>query len=141
VWLDKELSAKLRRIAAALVQSHFPVNVILVDDDYIQKLNRDFRGLDRPTDVISFSYIDDVEMVPAGESPVGEVYVSYETLEREAELKGIEVKNLFLRTGVHGLLHVVGYEHQTDGEARRMEREERRLLLDEMSPSEVDQLL
>ena len=139
-WLDDELADKLRRIAESLQETISPVDVIIVDDRYIQKINREFRGLDRPTDVISFSYLGDVEPNAADDSPVGEVYISHETLEREASSQGLDVRHLFLRIGVHGLLHVLGYDHHSDSDLRRMEAEEKRLLGDAMSPAEVEAL-
>jgi probable rRNA maturation factor len=139
-WLDQELAGKLRRIAASIEDTDHPVDVILVDDNYIRGINRDFRGHDSPTDVISFSYINDIGSALAGDDLAGEIYVSYETLEREANSQAIAVKNLFLRIGVHGLLHVVGYDHDTEADTERMEQEERRLLGDEMTASEVDEL-
>jgi probable rRNA maturation factor len=140
-WLDEQLAGKLQRIAGVLEYSDLPVDVVLVDDRYIQRINRDYRGLDRPTDVISFSYLDDMDASPAQDDLAGEIFVSYETLEREANSKGLDVKNLFLRIGVHGLLHVLGFDHGSDADAERMEREERRLLRDEMTSSQVDELI
>jgi probable rRNA maturation factor len=139
-WLDQDLVAKLRRIAETLEQTYSPVDIILVDDHYIRKINREFRGVDRATDVISFSYMNDSNANPAGDDRAGEVYVSYETLEREANTQGIDVKNLFLRIGVHGLLHILGFRHKSALDAQRMEQEERRLLNDELALSEVDEL-
>jgi probable rRNA maturation factor len=136
-WLDEKLADTLRRIAESIEQTTSPVDVILVDDRYIKKINREFRGIDRTTDVISFSYLDDLENSPAEEDLAGEVFVSYETLEREASSQGLDVRHLFLRIGVHGLLHVVGYDHQSDSDSRKMEDEEKRLLRDEMSSSDV----
>ena len=140
LWLDEDLTGKLRRIAESLTRYQSPIDVIVVNDKYIRKINRDFRDLDRPTDVISFSYVSDIGSTPAQGDVAGEIYVSYETVEREANSQGIEVKNLFLRTSVHGLLHVLGYDHQSDVDTQRMEREERRLLGDEMTSSEIDEL-
>jgi probable rRNA maturation factor len=140
-WLDQHLADKLQRIAGGLERSDLPVDVVLVDDRYIQRINRDYRGLDCPTDVISFSYLDDVGSDPEGEDVAGEIFVSYETLEREACSKGIDVRDLFLRIGVHGMLHVLGFDHDSDSEAERMEREERRLLCAVMPESQVDRLI
>lgn len=140
-WLDEQLADKLQQIAGTLGQPDLPVDVVLVDDGYIQRINRDYRGLDCPTDVISFSYMDDMGSEPARDDVAGEIFVSYETIEREANSKGIDVKNLFLRIGLHGLLHVLGFDHQSDADAERMECEERRLLCGVMASSQVDELI
>ena len=143
-WPDRETAEALGRIAATLGRLRSTVDVILVDDDYIQGINRNFRGLDSPTDVISFSYVEDNsdgrQVIPATENLAGEIYVSWQTLERDAKKRGLEPGNLFLRVGVHGLLHVLGYEHATEEEASRMEGEEKRLLLGYLGPSEVNAL-
>jgi probable rRNA maturation factor len=141
-WLDHAVAGKLHEIAAGLGRPEDSVDFILVDDDFIRNINRDYRGKDSPTDVISFSYID--EASPALETTdddvAGEVYVSFETLEKEARDTGVDLKNLFLRVGVHGLLHVIGYDHVADPDAQRMEEEERRVLLEHLSPADVDAL-
>ena len=137
-WIDNRVTSKLACIAEALGLADKTLSVIVVDDEYIQKLNREYRGKDRPTDVLSFSYLDDSEA--SDDNVIGEVYVSHETLERDAGARGIDLGNLFVRTGTHGMLHALGYRHETESEARRMESEERRLLGDHMTPSEVEEL-
>lgn len=138
-WLDAEVEGKLCDIARSL-ESPSPVDLILVDDGYIRRINRDFRGLDRPTDVISFAYAGEADARLWKEDLGGEIYVSHETVEREASAMGVGVGNLFLRTGVHGLLHVLGYDHQSDSDAARMEGEEKRLLGRAMTSPEIDEL-
>jgi len=71
---------------------------------------------------------------------VGEIYVSHETLFRDANTKGVAPECLFLRIGVHGLLHVLGYEHGSEREARWMEAEEKRLLVGHLNLAEVEEL-
>jgi len=140
-WLDEQLADTLQQLAGTLGQPDIPVDLVLVDDGYIQQINRDYRGRDCPTDVISFSYMADMDSEPARDDVAGEIFVSYETLEREANSKGLDVKNLFLRIGLHGLLHVLGFDHESDADAERMEREERRLLCGVMASSQVDELI
>ena len=86
-WIDSRVAANLARIAEALGRAEETLSVIVVDDEYIQKLNRDYRGNDRPTDVLSFSYLDDAEA--SDDDVIGEVYVSHETLERDAGARGL----------------------------------------------------
>jgi probable rRNA maturation factor len=138
-WPDPQLTERLTNIAASLEPEQSRVDVILVDDDYIRTINRDYRGHDRPTDVISFSYINDNETAPHDDL-AGEIYVSYETLARDAHARDLNRDHLFLRLGVHGLLHVLGYKHGSDGQTRRMEEEERRLLTGCLSAAEVEAL-
>lgn len=140
-WLDQGLARKLQRIVASLEPRRSTVDLIVVGDGFIRKLNRAFRGQDRPTDVLSFSYLTP-ESTPTGEHDhvAGEVYVSYETLEEDAKRRGVDPRNLFLRLGIHGMLHVVGHEHDSDSDAQVMENEERRLLLGCLEPEAVDEL-
>jgi probable rRNA maturation factor len=139
-WLDRATIERLRRAAADLGPEDALVDVVIVDDAYIRDLNRDYRGIDRPTDVISFSYTGDEHPPGPSDDVAGEVYVSYETLDDDARSKGIAPEHLFLRLGVHGLLHVLGHDHTTRAESSRMESEEKRLLMDYLDPSEVEQL-
>ena len=103
------------RKAAGLAGS---VSVLLAGDEEIRRLNREFRGKDKATDVLSF---------PAGESAgrtkiAGDLAISVETAAREAEKRGhsldLELRVLLL----HGILHLAGYDHETD--AGEMERKE-----------------
>jgi len=137
--LDEATVKTLREMALGLDPADREIGVVIVDDSRIQKINREFRDKDVPTDVISFSYVDDEG--PGGERDiVGEVYISFETLTREANDLGVDPKHLFLRIGVHGLLHVVGYEHESDAQAQRMESEERRLLEEHLGSGAVEAL-
>lgn len=102
------------------------VNIVLVDDRAIRRLNRRYRGKDRPTDVLSFSYLEG-DAAPA-DGVVGDVFVSHETLARDARRLGVAAPDLALRIVVHGMLHVIGYDHESDADAARMERRERALL-------------
>jgi len=116
--------AGLRRFLAAAqraVELRGPVGVRLMDDASIRTLNQQFRGQDRPTDVLSF---------PSGEAGYrGDLAISLDTAARQARTRhhGLdqEVRVLLL----HGLLHLAGYDHETDdGQMRRRERDLRRQL-------------
>jgi probable rRNA maturation factor len=115
--------------AAASLCDALPVDcevaVILTDDARIQTLNKQWRGIDRPTNVLSF---------PAPETPVeapqmlGDVVIAYEYLTREATLEGRSAPAHLAHLTVHGFLHLVGYDHVTEDEAEQMERLEARIL-------------
>ena len=148
-WPDPHVTGRLASIADSLAPDALRVDLIVVTDDFIRSINRQYRGIDRPTDVISFSYIEDGSAAPgvvgrsdemAPDDLAGEIYLSRETLERDARSEGVEVDHLFLRIGVHGMLHVLGYDHESDEDAARMEREERRLLASCLTQAEVEAL-
>jgi probable rRNA maturation factor len=117
-----------QRRAAAAVAGLAPrgstVNVIITNDRVIRALNRRYRSKDKPTDVLSFSYLED----GSGSGAVGDVFVSHQTLARDARRLGVAPEDLALRIVVHGFLHVLGYDHETDADATRMERREKTLL-------------
>ncbi len=140
-WLDRRTKERLVGAAASLLPDA-GVDLIVADDAFLRELNRKYRGIDRPTDVLSFSYLGDAASPRNEGTPAqaGEIYVSYETVEAAARRDGVRPEHLFLRVGVHGLLHVLGYDHEIRADALAMESEERRLLLVHLKPSEVEEL-
>ena len=136
---DGEAVRSLVEIASALEPLDADVGMVLVDDERIREINREFRGKDRPTDVISFSYLGDEDPSPEP-GLAGEIYVSFETLEKDAKELGVGPAHRFLRVGVHGLLHVLGYDHVEEADAGRMESRERALLQGHLTPAELDLL-
>ncbi len=105
------------RAASAHVRAKVPadaeLSVALADDATVRNLNRDYRAKDRPTNVLSF---------PAPHGPLlGDVIIAYETLQREAEEEGVAPRDHLVLLTVHGLLHLLGYDHLTEPEAVEME--------------------
>lgn len=88
-------------------------DILFVNDDKIQTVNRDFRNKDKPTDVITFALFadDDFKMVMDDDIYLGEILISIDTAERQAQ-NGI--KNEILTLICHGILHLLGFDHQTD---------------------------
>jgi probable rRNA maturation factor len=92
------------------------VAVVLSDDASVQILNRDYRGKDKPTNVLSFE---------AGEEGMlGDVILAYETVAREAAEQGKTLRNHTLHLVVHGVLHLSGHDHEQNDEAKVMEKQE-----------------
>jgi rRNA maturation RNase YbeY len=125
-WFDAAWSRRVATAAGLLKPARGVVNIVLVDDREIRRLNRRYRAKDKPTDVLSFSYLDDG--VDSADGAVGDVFFSHETLARDANRLGVAVPDLALRIVVHGMLHVIGYDHESDADAARMERRERSIL-------------
>jgi len=99
-------------------------SVLLVDDRKIKEFNRRFFDRDRPTNVISFSYLAGYPTELAGE-----IIVSVETALSEATGAGISIQERILALIAHGLLHVLGFDHEKDpNESRRMGRREKKLV-------------
>lgn len=88
------------------------VAAAFISDDQMQELNKKYRGKDKTTDVLSFSYLDDKEA-----ETVGDVVISLDQAKRQAE-NGLKEELAMLLT--HGVLHVLGYDHETDADAANM---------------------
>jgi probable rRNA maturation factor len=95
------------------------LSLMLADDAALQALNRDWRGKDRPTNVLSFPAPPQEET--PGPRHLGDIAMAYETLAREAEQDGKSLTDHALHLIVHGTLHLVGYDHEEEAEAETME--------------------
>ena len=137
-WRDviAEPQPLLRRAAAAALAearrtrgARTPVvAVALIDDRAIRKLNHTYRGKDKPTNVLSF---------PSGEAgaeskratrPLGDVAIALGTVKREAKVQGKTVGDHLMHLMVHAVLHLLGYDHESDPDAEEMEALERKAL-------------
>lgn len=103
--------------------------VALSDDGEVHKLNQQYRGKDRPTNVLSFPAARSGVPVE-GVTFLGDVIVASETLLREARAQGIAERNHLAHLIVHGVLHLVGFDHDSDGDAETMEQIEIEVLAD-----------
>ena len=100
--------------------------VHLADDAHIRTLNARWRGLDKPTNVLSFPAADPAHL---GEARLlGDIVLAYETVAREAQDEGKSLDDHFRHLVVHGFLHLLGFDHETDAEAQTMEAMETRIL-------------
>jgi probable rRNA maturation factor len=102
------------------------VSLRLTDDAEVRQLNARWRGINEPTNVLSFSPGPAARVNDA--QTLGDIALAYETLAREAEESGAPLADHYRHLVAHGFLHLIGYDHQTDGEAERMEELERRIL-------------
>jgi probable rRNA maturation factor len=102
------------------------VSVLLCDDAVIAALNARWRRRDEPTNVLSFPAPP--AAVPAAPAHLGDIAIACETVTREAQEQEQPVAEHLAHLAVHGFLHLLGYDHGTDGEAERMERLEREIL-------------
>ncbi len=111
------------------------ISVSLVDNEFIHKINRDYRGIDRPTDVISFAFLDneDRNALYKSKEPVclGDIYISVEKAKEQAIEYGHSLNRELSFLFVHGLLHLLGYDHMTEEDEKVMFR-----LQDEILPKE-----
>lgn len=97
------------------------LSILLTNDNQIQKLNRDYRQKDRPTDVLAFA-MREGEPVGLSTGLLGDVVISVPTAFRQASALGRSALDEVTHLLAHGLLHLLGWDHQTDAEDRRMRR-------------------
>jgi probable rRNA maturation factor len=125
----------VRQAATALSTRPAELAIVLTDDAAMRRLNRNWRGIDAPTNVLSFAtrhranrHKLDRFNHPANH--LGDLVLAYETVKREARRDGKSFDHHLAHLAVHGFLHLLGYDHESDAEARRMENAERAILRD-----------
>lgn len=139
--VDISLIEKVKEAALNAVQNevdflnlpkNFSVNLVLSDNNTVQALNKQFRGLDKPTNVLSFANIDDVFFDDALKSQndieLGDVIVAFEVMQDQAQTLGITLKDHFCHLWAHGLLHILGYDHIEESDRLNMEAKEVEIL-------------
>lgn len=104
------------------------VSLALVGNNEIRKINRMYRNIDAPTDVLSFSEIDEKKNFPKDEITLGEIIISYPRAKKQARDHKQSVKAELCTLFVHGLAHLSGYVHNNNREAKRMEGLEKSIL-------------
>ena len=135
---DWESEARLRQLADAACRATVSIldpkaleaselSLLFTDDAHIRKLNDAWRGNDNPTNVLSFPAF---EMAPGDPLPpmLGDIVIANETILREAALDSKPFDHHLTHMIVHGFLHLLGYDHETDNDAEVMETLERRIL-------------
>ena len=95
-------------------------SIIFVEDDEIHRINRDYRKVDRVTDVISFAFEDNEEMVYNDIRVLGDIYICIPQMKRQAISYGHSEKRELSFLAVHGLLHLLGYDHMTKEDEEEM---------------------
>ncbi|VAV86799.1 Metal-dependent hydrolase YbeY, involved in rRNA and/or ribosome maturation and assembly [hydrothermal vent metagenome] len=117
--------------------NHLELSILLTDDKAIQKLNRDYRHKDRATNVLSFPSLsgDEVDLflkqgqrIPDYPVSLGDIIFACETLSREAHEQGKSFRDHFCHLCLHGMVHLLGYDHVDVDQAEDMERLEKELL-------------
>lgn len=118
-YLEKRLQDGLNAVAKLHdLDDMTEVDITIVDDEEIHQLNRDYRNVDRPTDVLSFALDEDDEDEPElleGQLHLlGDIIISAETATRQAEEFGHGLEREVVYLAVHGLLHLLGYDHMVE---------------------------
>ena len=103
-------------------------NVIIINDDSIHEINKKYRGIDRPTDVISFALEDEKQIDVPEVRILGDIYISYDKVISQALEYGHSKKRELCFLGVHGLLHLLGYDHMNKEDEIKMFKLQKELL-------------
>ena len=124
-----------RAIAAAAESADADVGdaelaVMLTDDAGIRTLNSNWRGIDKPTNVLSFPALQPEGARRPGDAPrmLGDIAIAFETTRREADAEGKPFEHHLSHLAIHGFLHLIGYDHENDADAEEMESLETEIL-------------
>ena len=106
-------------------------NIIIVDNEYIHKINRDYRNIDRETDVITFALEDENSVVlPGDERVLGDIYISIDKVKSQAKEYGHSERRELLFLAIHGFYHLLGYDHMTEEDEKIMFTKQEKVLGD-----------
>ena len=121
-----KLRSLARRVLHAAGHARSELSLSLVDDEEMAELNRRYRGIDRPTDVLSFSLVEGEAAEHRGKL-LGDVVIGVEMAERQARVGHRGFDQEVARLLIHGLLHLLGHDHEEPSAAKAMRAEERRI--------------
>ena len=129
--IDEKLLYKVANYALEYEKvSNAVLNIIIVDNEYIHKINRKYRGVDRETDVISFALEDDDTFVKLPIRVLGDIYISIDRVKSQAlEYGHSETREISFLT-VHGILHLLGYDHMKEEDEKIMFSKQDNILSD-----------
>jgi probable rRNA maturation factor len=122
------LSAVEVTLAELGIDGASELSLVFTDDAHIRELNAEWRRKDKPTNVLSFPAFPPEKGRTRLPPMLGDIVLAFETVQREAALEEKPFDHHLSHLLVHGLLHLLGYDHETDGEAQEMEALERRIL-------------
>ena len=129
----EELAGRSALAALTVAEPDLPLertelSLVLANDAFVKELNRDYRGKDKPTNVLSFPALEEDGLRQEGELVLGDVILALETCESEAAAQAKSLSDHVAHLTVHGVLHLLGYDHQDASDAREMERLEIEIL-------------
>ena len=115
-----ELSKYIEFVLKYEKLEHVLFNVIIVDNAYIHKINLEYRGIDRPTDVITFALEDEKDVQAKEIRVLGDIYISKDKVIEQAKEYGHSLKRELFFLVTHGIYHLLGYDHMTEEEEKVM---------------------
>jgi probable rRNA maturation factor len=130
-WVRKIVQTALK---AEGVAPPYEVSLVFTDSETVKQLNRDYRGVDEPTDVLAFCMLSRKEvdssfaLPPNGVTRLGEVIISYTQAVKQSKEQGHSTENELALLVIHGILHLLGYDHKEPEEENKMREREKELL-------------
>jgi len=132
-WLKSIIAAVL---SAENIAGPMEINCVVTDDENIRKFNRRYRGIDEPTDVLSFALMEesissaavDFPSAPGISCKFGDIVISYPRAVAQARELGHSAEDELALLLVHGTLHLLSYDHQATNEAKKMEKREKAII-------------
>jgi probable rRNA maturation factor len=123
-----------RRVVDALSSEEREVSIVFCGDDFIRSLNRDYRGKDEPTDVLSFPQSDGgaSEVRVDGQASAGDVVISVESAAKNASAFGVALDEELKRLIIHGIMHLLGWDHEDNSPDQEMLKLQEKILIDLM---------
>lgn len=135
----KDFSIIAKRTEEILkLEKEYSASVIFVNPEEIHEINKTYRGIDRPTDVISFALMDsedDYEMME-DDNELGDIFINVEAIRNQAKEYGHSLRREVCFLFTHGLLHLLGYDHMVEDEEKEMFALQD-VILDEIVPKKV----
>ena len=124
--LETEIICAAKLVGKLYGAENSELSITLTDDEHIHALNKKFRGIDRPTDVLSFAFreSDEPEILDSEVEILGDIIISLERAQMQAEEFGHTYLREVIFLTVHGLLHLLGYDHIEENDRIEMEREQ-----------------
>ncbi len=129
--IPKLYETLMKRVIRKTVSNEYPnhkfeVNVTICDDEEIRVINKEHRNIDKPTDVLSFPFLD--FETPETLTLLGDIIISRDTAYRQAKEYGHSAKREFCFLAAHSALHLLGYDHEDESEREEMEAKQREIL-------------
>ncbi|GAH27042.1 unnamed protein product [marine sediment metagenome] len=128
---QKKIEGKIKKVLHYLkVDEETEISVLFIDDKFIRSLNNKYRGIDKPTDVLSFSLQEGAIKSPEVESDqlLGDIIISVETAQRQADNLNHSIEKELTVLLTHGLLHLTGYDHEKGKDYKIMREKESEIL-------------
>lgn len=121
IWEGFEFEEIINSVLEQITEAKGEISILLTNDAQMQQLNKQFRGKDKPTNVLSFPQDNEPDLL-------GDIAMGFETLRREAAEQEKTFEQHFTHLFLHGVLHLLGYDHEEDEDQRHMEQKEVEIL-------------